>query len=116
MVQPGRKPVADRARLAGQKPQARVDALGRRMERGRQHHVTPVNGGLGDAVARQVDGAAVSCPPDLGRAVLRVDRADPCLKPGRADRDALAEADLTGDDRTGHHHADALECEHPIDG
>ena len=85
MMQPHRHPLRDRLRLAGEHPQRRVDAVGRRVQLRIEHDVAAHDRILGDAVAGEVERAALARRAALGRAILRMDRAHARRKPGRAD-------------------------------
>ncbi|KJV32462.1 hypothetical protein VI08_11965 [Luteibacter yeojuensis] len=84
MVQAGREPGRDGARLAGQQAKARVDAVGRRVQRGIQHHVAAAYRIPGDARAGQVERDAVASAALVGFLVLRVHGTHASDEPGRA--------------------------------
>ena len=70
---------------------------------------------LRDALADQIEGAAVARPPDLRPAILGVHRADPRGKARRADQHAVADMHRSGQHRPGDHDPDAGQRERPID-
>ncbi len=82
VMQPHRKPLTDRLRLARQQAQLGIDAGRRGVQFGIEHDVAALDYLLGNGFADQIEGAALSRPPDLRVAVLGVQRADP----RRADR------------------------------
>ncbi len=60
MVQPCRHPLRDRFLLGGEQSQSGVDAVGRRMQIGIEHHLAAGDGVLADAVAGKIERAALS--------------------------------------------------------
>ncbi len=70
MVQPRRKPLPHRSGLARQQAQPGVDAVGRCMQFGINHHIAAVNGFLRNALARQIERATVSRPAGIRGLVL----------------------------------------------
>ena len=73
MVQAHGHPLGDRLWLTGKHAQCCIDPVGGRMELGIQHHVATMDGVLGDAVAREIESAALTGLSTIGRAILRVD-------------------------------------------
>ena len=80
-----------------------------------EHHVAARDRILADAVAGEIERAALAGRAALGRAVLRVDRAHARRKPGRADRHAVADRDRAGQHGAGHDRAGAGKRERAID-
>ena len=60
VMQPHRHPLRDRLRLGGEQAQGRVDAVGRRVQLGIEHHVAARDGVLADAVAGEIERAALA--------------------------------------------------------
>ena len=75
MMQARRHPLRHRLLLGGEQPQGRVDAVGRRVQVGIEHHLAAGDGVLADAVAGKIERAALAGDAVLGRPVLRVERA-----------------------------------------
>ncbi len=67
VMQTHRHPVAERLRLAGEHAQRRVDAVRRRMQRRIEHDVAARDRILRDAVAGEIERAALAGLPALGR-------------------------------------------------
>ena len=86
MMQPHRHPLRQRLLLGGEHAQARVDAIGRRVQVRIEHHVAARDRVLGDAVAGEIERAALPGLAALGRPVLRMDRAHARREAGRTDR------------------------------
>ncbi len=74
-MQAHRRPVRERPALAREQPQRRVDALGRRVQRRIEHDVAARDRVPRDAVADEVERAALAGDAALRGRVLRVDRA-----------------------------------------
>src|SRR6185503_4889949 len=109
-------PLADGSWLGGEQPQRGIDASGRRMQLGIGHHVTAADGVLGDAVAGEIEGAALAADATLGRAVLRMDAADAGGEPRGADDDMVADRNAAAEHRAGDHGAGPGESKRAIDG
>ena len=107
MMQSRRHPLRDRLRLRGEHAERRIDAFGRGVQFGIEHHVAAMDGVLGDAVAGEIERAALAGLAALGRPILRVDRANARSQARRADRDVIADADRSGQHRAGDDGADA---------
>ena len=84
MMQPHGHPLPDRLRLGGEHAQRRVDAVGRRMQLGIEHHVAALDRVLGDALAGEIERAALARLAAFDRTVLGMDRAHARRQPGRA--------------------------------
>ncbi len=111
-----REPLAQGFRLARQHAQRSVDALGRRMQRRVEHHVAAMDRLVRDALAGEVEGAAVAGAALLGLAVLRVDGAHARRDARRADHKLVADPHPSGQYRSRHHRAGAGEREGAVDG
>ncbi len=81
-----------------------------------EHHVTAPDRVLADAVAGEIERAAIAGLTALSRPVLGMDRADTRGKPRRADDKPVANRDRAGEHRAGHHRAGAGQREAAIDG
>ena len=116
MMQPHRHPLRHRLRLGGEHAQRRVDAVGRRVQLRIEHHVAARDRVLGDAVAGEIERAALAglrrARPARFCAWIERTRAG---KPGRADGDAIADRDRARQHRAGDHRAGARQRERAID-
>ena len=115
VMQPRRHPLRHRLLLAGEQAQGGVDAVGRRMQLGIEHHVAAGDGVLADAVAGEIERAALPGDAALGRPVLGVDRAHARNEARRADRHAISRRDRARQHRAGHHRAGAGKGEGAVD-
>ena len=115
MMQARRHPLRHRLLFGGEQSQAGVDAVGRRMQVGIEHDLAAGNRVLADAVAGQIERAALSGDAVLGRPVLRVERAHPRDQTRWADRHAISRSDCARQHGAGHHGAGAGQRERTID-
>ena len=116
MVQVDGKPLADRPGLARQYPQASVDAVGGGVQRRRDDHVAAAERALADAVAGEVEGAAVARAAALRDAVLGVQAADADREAGGAGDEVVARGDAAGEHGAGDDGAGARQREAAVDG
>ena len=115
MMQPHRHPCRDRLHLGREQPQLRIDAFRRRVQGGIDHHLATRNGFLADAVAGEIERAALPGDAALGRPVLRMDRTHARRKARRADGHAIAHRYRAGQHRAGDHGAGARQRERTVD-
>ena len=114
MVQTHRHPLGDRPRLRCEHAQRHIDAVRRRVQVGIEHDLTARDGVLGDAVASEIERAAVAGAPHLRRPVLRMDGSHPRRQARGADPHLILGVNLPRQHRAGDHRASTLQGERAI--
>ncbi|HET6157047.1 MAG TPA: hypothetical protein VFE34_01765 [Dongiaceae bacterium] len=115
MIQPHRHPLTDRLRLRPQHAKPRIDASGGRVQRWVEHDVAAPHSFLSDAGPGQGEGAALARMAHFGGAVLHMQRAHARLEARRADDNAVADLDPTGQHGPGHDRPRADQGEGTVD-
>ena len=115
MMKSDREPLTDRLFLGWQDADARVDAIGWRVQFGIERHVAAPDRVLCYAWTREIERAALACMRRLGRAVLRMKRPHAREQAGWAELDPVADMDRTRQHRPGRYDPDARQREDAID-
>ena len=109
------EPLTDRLFLSWQDSNARVDAIGWRVQLGIERHVAASNRVFCYVRAGEIERAALARMRRLGLAVLRMKRAHARKQAGWAELDPVAEVDRARQHRSGRHDPDARQREDAID-
>ena len=109
------EPLTDRLFLGWQDSDARVDAIGWRVQFGIERHVAASDRVFCYARAGEIERAALARMRRLGRAVLRMKRAHAREQAGWAELDPVADMDRARQHRPGRHDPDARQREDAID-
>ena len=110
-----RRPVLERLALRGEQVKAHVGPVGRRVQLGAHHPVAAADGIFRKPRPGQVERAALARAADLGRAVLRMQRAHARLQPRWRQQQPVVDPDLAGMDGARDDDACARQDETAID-